>query len=42
MPIPFGASQVHHIYDIDIKDAPGIEEVLDEIMGYINSPDMIV
>lgn len=42
MPIPFGASQVHHIYDIDIKDAPGIEEVLDEIMEYINNPDIIV
>lgn len=42
MPIPFGASQVHHIYDIDIKDAPDIEKVLDEIMEYINSPDIIV
>jgi DNA polymerase III subunit epsilon len=42
MPIPFGASQVHHIYDIDIKDAPGIEEVLEEIMEYINIPDIIV
>jgi DNA polymerase III epsilon subunit-like protein len=42
MPIPFGASQVHHIYDIDIKDAPWIEEVLEEIMWYINSPDLIV
>lgn len=42
MPIPFGASQVHHIYDIDIKDAPEIWEVLDQIMEYINNPDIIV
>lgn len=42
IPIPFGASQVHHIYDIDIKNAPGIEEVMEEIMWYINSPDLIV
>ncbi|MDP2090261.1 MAG: 3'-5' exonuclease [Candidatus Gracilibacteria bacterium] len=42
IPIPFGASQVHHIYDIDIKDSPYIEDVIDEIMTYINDPDMTI
>ena len=41
-PIPFWASQVHHIYDIDVKDAPKIDEVMDEILEYINEPDVIV
>lgn len=42
VPIPYGASQVHHIYDIDVKNAPVIEKVLEEIMLYINKPDIIV
>ncbi len=42
IPIPFWASQVHHIYDIDVKDAPKIETVMDEILTYINEPDVIV
>lgn len=42
IPIPFWASQVHHIYDIDVKDAPKIEEVMDEILECINQPDVIV
>jgi DNA polymerase III epsilon subunit-like protein len=33
---------VHHIYDIDIKNAPYIDDVIDEIMWYINTPDIIV
>lgn len=41
-PIPFWASQVHHIYDIDVKDSPFIEDVVDEIMTYINEPDITV
>jgi DNA polymerase III epsilon subunit-like protein len=32
IPIPYGSSQVHHIYDIDIKNAPYIDDVIDEIM----------
>jgi hypothetical protein len=32
MPIPYGASQVHHIYDIDVKDAPDITEKIDEML----------
>jgi DNA polymerase III epsilon subunit-like protein len=42
IPIPFWASQVHHIYDIDIKDAPSITQVMDEILENINTPDVII
>jgi len=42
MPIPYGSSQVHHIYDIDVKNAPTIEEVIINILENINSPDIIV
>jgi len=42
IPIPFWASQVHHIYDIDVKDAQKIDTVMDEILKYINEPDVIV
>ena len=41
-PIPFASSQVHHLYDIDVKNAPYIEDVIDEIMTYINEPDIII
>lgn len=42
IPIPFWASQVHHIYDIDIKDAPSISQVMNEILEHINTPDVII
>ena len=42
IPIPFWASQVHHIYDIDVKDAPDITEVMDKILENINDPDLII
>ena len=42
IPIPYGSSQVHHIYDIDIKNAPSTDEVIDEIIWYINNPDIII
>ena len=42
MPIPFGSSEIHHIYDIDIKNAPYIEEVIDEFLSYINDADVII
>ncbi len=42
IPIPFWASQVHHIYDVDVKDKPYIEEKIDEIMSYINESDVVV
>ena len=41
-PIPFGSSEVHHIYDIDVKDSPFIEDVIDEFLSYINWADVIV
>lgn len=42
MPIPYWSSQVHHIYDIDVKESPKIEEVIDEIIRYLNLPDIII
>lgn len=41
-PIPFVASQVNHIYDIDVQDAQTIDTVMDEILWYINTPDTII
>lgn len=41
-PIPYDSSQVHHIYDIDVKNAPFIENIIDEILEYINTPDIII
>jgi DNA polymerase III epsilon subunit-like protein len=41
-PIPYASSQVHHLYDIDVKDAKKIDEVIDEILYCINTPDIIV
>lgn len=34
MPIPAGASNVNHIYDADVKDAPYIEDVIAEFLDY--------
>jgi hypothetical protein len=42
MPIPFPASQVHHLYDIDVKNEPFIEDKIDEILSYINEPDITI
>ena len=42
MPIPFESSKVHHIYDIDVKNAPFIKDKIDEIMSYINDSDSII
>lgn len=40
--IPYGASQVHHIYDVDVKNAPTIDAKMDEMLAYINEADVIV
>lgn len=40
--IPWSASQVHGIYDIDVKGKPKIEEKLPEIIELMNSVDFIV
>ena len=41
-PIPFGSSQVHHLYDIDMIWKPNFKEVYPEIVELINSPDIII
>ncbi len=40
--IPYASSQVHHIYDIDVKNAPPIEEYIDEFLSIINESDVII
>ena len=42
IPIPFWASEVHHIYDIDVKNSPNITEVIDKITSCVNDVDIIV
>ena len=41
-PIPFASSQVHHIYDIDVKWKKNFSEQYMEILDFINTPDAIV
>nr|MDD3719716.1 3'-5' exonuclease [Candidatus Gracilibacteria bacterium] len=40
--IPYGSSLVHHIYDIDVQGKPLISDSIEEILYYINTPDIIV
>ncbi len=40
--IPFQASQVHHIYDIDVTNAPSIEEKIDDFINIINEADLVI
>ena len=40
--IPYGASQVHHIYDIDVKNSPNMAESIDEIMSFLNEADTLI
>ena len=40
--IPFAASQVNGIYDKDVIDAPYIEEVINTILKFLNTTDMVV
>jgi DNA polymerase III epsilon subunit-like protein len=40
--IPFGASQVHGIYDRDVENAPYIEQVWPQIMRFLNTTDVVV
>ena len=42
IPIPYGASQVHSIYDVDVKDAPKIETIIDDFLRAINEADAII
>jgi len=41
-PIPFASSQVHHLYDIDVKDKQNFEKQYSEIIKLINEPDIII
>lgn len=40
--IPYASSEIHHIYDIDVKDAPTFENEFEKILEYINWPDIII
>lgn len=40
--IPYASSQVHHIYDIDVKNAPNIEDYIDQFISIINESDVII
>ena len=40
--IPYNSSQIHHIYDIDVKNALNFEENLEKIINFINEPDIII
>lgn len=42
IPIPYGASQVHHIYDIDVQDAPVMADSIDEMMDFLSKADTII
>ena len=42
IPIPYGASQVHHIYDIDVRDAPNMFQQIDQIMNFVNKADVLI
>ena len=40
--IPFGASQVHGIYDKDVVDKWTVSEQMDTFLSYLNRADMVV
>lgn len=40
--IPFDASKVHHIYDIDVKEKPKMNDEIDTIMNFISEADILV
>lgn len=40
--IPYASSQVHHIYDVDVKDSNSIEQEIDWFIDLINWVDIIV
>lgn len=42
IPIPDEASQIHHIYQIDVKDAPSCREVLPSLVKLINECDIVI
>lgn len=40
--IPFGASQVHGIYDRDVENCSSISDQMDTFLSYLNSADIVV
>lgn len=40
--IPFGASQVHGIYDKDVADKPTIADQMETFLRYLNEADVVV
>jgi DNA polymerase III epsilon subunit-like protein len=40
--IPFAASQVHGIYDRDVENAPYVDVVMDRILRFLNTTDIVV
>ncbi len=40
--IPFGASQVHGIYDADVADKPMLSECIDRFLSYLNGADFVI
>lgn len=40
--IPYASSEIHHIYDIDVKNSPFFEDLINEILSYINWSDIII
>jgi DNA polymerase III subunit epsilon len=40
--IPYAASQVHHIYDIDVQKSPKMSEVIDDIMSFLWEADCLI
>ena len=42
IPIPYDASQVHHIYDIDVQNEAPMQEKIDDIMEFVNRADVLI
>lgn len=40
--IPYESSQIHHIYDIDVQNAPPIEQVINTFLNYLNEADIVI
>ncbi len=40
--IPYASSLVHHIYDIDVKWKPIIDQEIDTILSFINKADIVI
>ncbi len=40
--IPYKSSQINHIYDVDVKNKKKIDQSINKILHYINTPDLII